>query len=297
MKNMDIIGVVILNYKSYRDTIRLTNDLLKFSTAENLRIVIVDNRSPNESYDVLSKEFQDKVNVSVIQSDENGGYAKGNNIGMRFLDKFSPKYVLVVNNDVYFDEAILEKCIENYKQLNSPGAIAPLQLLPNGQEAYLGGTFKCSTFFEDLMSYFILYGKLKKIIHKTHKSNYDRSFREVEIVPGAFIFMSYRVAKEINFFSEDTFLYGEERFLYKKLLEKDKKNYLLLDCSYIHDHSTTINSEYALKNQLKLLHNSKIAYTMRYRKHPKLKSQILRFAFTITSLERKIYSLYKKKHQ
>lgn len=50
---MDKIGIVILNYKTYKDTIRLVKDLLSFSISDDFIIVVVDNDSPNESYSVL----------------------------------------------------------------------------------------------------------------------------------------------------------------------------------------------------------------------------------------------------
>ena len=82
-----LIGVVILNYNSYQDTINLVQELQCQSLSENLRIIVVDNDSPNNSYEFL-KELEDRFsNTVVLQTGENLGYAKGNNFGLEYLDE------------------------------------------------------------------------------------------------------------------------------------------------------------------------------------------------------------------
>ena len=48
-----MIGVVILNFNSFEDTIILVKALQKQSLADDLKIVIVDNCSPNDSFSKL----------------------------------------------------------------------------------------------------------------------------------------------------------------------------------------------------------------------------------------------------
>ena len=68
---MKKIGIVILNYKSYRDTIRLISDLQKQKGDIFLEIVVVDNNSPNESVGEIDKylttiEFQERYHLFVF---------------------------------------------------------------------------------------------------------------------------------------------------------------------------------------------------------------------------------------
>ena len=81
------IGVVILNYCSFKDTIKLVVDLQKQTALLFMEIVIVDNDSPNDSFDklqILNKKYN---NVKIIKTEKNIGYAKGNNFGLRYLEK------------------------------------------------------------------------------------------------------------------------------------------------------------------------------------------------------------------
>ena len=62
------IGVVILNYCSFGDTINLVDDLQSQSALLFMEIVIVDNASPNDSFDrlqILNKKYR---NVKIIKT-------------------------------------------------------------------------------------------------------------------------------------------------------------------------------------------------------------------------------------
>lgn len=98
---MKRIGVVILNYKNYKETVKCVESVLNQDNVY-LKIAIVDNGSNNESYDMLLEEFKDNEEVSIIKNNDNLGYAKGNNVGICFLRKLGYEYILVCNSDVIF---------------------------------------------------------------------------------------------------------------------------------------------------------------------------------------------------
>lgn len=289
---MATIGVVILNYKTYKDTIRLAKDLLSFSISDSLRIVMVDNQSPNESYECLKKEFSGIENVDVISSGENGGYAKGNNVGLRWLEQYTPDYALILNNDVWFDEKTLTICIERYNILENVGAISPMQLLPSGEKAYVG-TLRCNTFLEDITIHSPIINQLRKKRKYTSNTS-DKNLMEVDIIPGCFIFIDFKLFKSIGYFDEDTFLFCEERFLYKKLNQRGYSNYILLDQGYIHDHSLTIKNEIDHIRQNKMYNDGQIAYAKKYRRLPALSVPMLRLACWLGNIERAMIHLIKR---
>ncbi|MDE6048067.1 MAG: glycosyltransferase family 2 protein [Paramuribaculum sp.] len=289
------IGIVILNYKTYSDTIRLTNDLLKFGIKDHFHIVIVDNESPNESFDELNKAFSDNPYVDVVASGENGGYAKGNNIGLRFLERYSPDYALILNNDVWFDESTIIKCIEQYETLENVGIVSPMQLNPDKEIAYMG-TLRCNTIFDDIISQSILLTKLRG--KRKYESNTDNpSLMMVDIIPGCFILINFQLFKDINYFDEDTFLFCEERFLFRKLNDRGYKNYLLLNEGYVHDHSLTINKEADAIRQKKMFTDGQIAFAKKYRRFPSLCAALLKAAFHLGCLESHLINTLKKKKQ
>ena len=67
------------------------------------KIVVVDNCSTDNSY-VQLKEFENEK-IHVVQSEKNGGYGYGNNIGIDYL-KNLVDYIIVANPDVVFKESV-----------------------------------------------------------------------------------------------------------------------------------------------------------------------------------------------
>ncbi len=268
------IGIVILNYKSFLDTEILINELLAQSTAHELIIQVVDNASPNESYEYLNDKFGEISNVHIYANSVNSGFAKGNNVGLRLLESYSPDYALVLNNDIHFDISILDKLIAVYERINDAGAISPLQKYPSGDVDCK--TLVLPDFIHDILSYTYFFSKVQRSSLAFSENCSYPGVRKVDVIPGCFIFISFELFRSVGYFSEDTFLFCEERFLARKLKDAGRSGYLLLDCSYIHDHSKTINSEVALLRQLRMMHDGKVAYTRSYRRFPTIKIALLR---------------------
>ena len=106
------VGGVVLNYINYTETINCVESLLKQIGVE-MEIVIVDNGSGNESVSVLHDRFKERSNCHIIESKENQGYAKGNNLGIKFLKEQGIKYVWVVNSDIVFTESKITSDVLN----------------------------------------------------------------------------------------------------------------------------------------------------------------------------------------
>mgnify|MGYP001048890872 CR=1 FL=1 len=78
------IGIIILNYNSYDDTINCVNSIFNFSNEKRFfKIYVVDNASIDESGDMLVKKYNNYSNISVILNSKNTGYAHGNNIRIK----------------------------------------------------------------------------------------------------------------------------------------------------------------------------------------------------------------------
>lgn len=271
------IGVVILNYKSYKDTESLVKDLISQKSEHNIVIQIVDNASPNESYEYLSTNLKDIPSVFVTANDDNSGYARGNNLGLRLLAKHSPDYALVINNDIRFDISILNRLIELSESIENVGSLAPVQYFPNGEADKQ--RLAIPTFWDDVTAYTYIFPKMRSTQLALKENTHYKGVQQVGIVPGSFTFIDYKLFESVGFFSEDTFLFCEERFLARKLRNIGRLNYIALDCGFVHHHSKTINSEIQIMRQFRLLHDGRVAYTKCFRRYPKLKVAILNMMF------------------
>lgn len=263
--------IIILNYKTFDETIAITNKLLLDKLGDR-RILIVDNASPNESFEVLENTFLNESKVEVISSGKNGGYAKGNNFALRYIKKYEPQYACIINNDVHFNISLIEKLEARYPLINGVAVLAPVQYLPSRTPASFLNLKNIPSFLDDVKNIIGL-GKLSRHVYQPTSPYSD--LQEVCIIPGAFLFVNYLLFEKLGFFYEGTFLFGEERFLARKVKDNHLHNYILLDECYIHAHSVTINNEATKLKQQRMLFDSKIIYTKCYRTFPMLKVCIM----------------------
>ncbi len=112
---MGNISFVILNYKAYGEAIACAESVLATQIWEDLKIVIVDNGSKNGSEEHLRNHFSGEPRVHVIAADENLGFAKGNNLGIRYArEQFDPDFIVAANSDILFENEICKQIAEVY---------------------------------------------------------------------------------------------------------------------------------------------------------------------------------------
>lgn len=266
---------LILNYKTYKETITLTKNLYNAGLKDKY-VLIVDNSSPNESYFELTKELSGLDNIEVIASDINGGYAKGNNYGLKYAKKYNPQYVCIINNDVIFDINTIDRLCEWYERIPSVAFIAPIQILPNGKEAIFRN-MDVPTIWTDLS----LYNPFSRKFHYYIENTKIKGVNEIGIIPGAFIFTNYHLFESLGFFDESTFLFCEERFIAKKAQIAGLKSYVILGETYLHNHSTTINNESSKRKQREMIQEGRCLYHKKFSRYPFFCTSMLKIAFYI----------------
>ena len=102
---MRTICYVILNYKTYEEAAACAESILSTQTWKNMHIVIVDNGSGNGSEEWLAEHFIDEKRVRVIASGENLGFARGNNLGIRYArEHYDPDLIVAANSDILFEQ-------------------------------------------------------------------------------------------------------------------------------------------------------------------------------------------------
>ncbi len=286
------LAVIILNYNSFQDTIKLVVDLQNQSLSNLLNIVVVDNFSPNNSYEQLMFLETIYKNVILLQTGINLGYAKGNNFGLVYLDNYiHPEFVVILNNDVILNYDCFEKLIEKYNLLEQPAIIAPKQLDISRNEVAI---YKMNTFFDDCLNLFYIFKIFNKRKIKPYQDTTGIFAMEVDLVPGSFMFASFDRFKALGFFYPNTFLFVEERFLTFAVHKKVWKNYIILDQTYIHAHSKTINIFHNSIEKYQLLYKSILEFTRFCRDKGHLKTKILKPLMFLSILEMKLYYKIKK---
>lgn len=262
---MSDVAIIILNYKSWEETVKevdLCNGLLQISYQD---IIVVDNASPNDSYERLQETVKDRKYI-LIKSNENNGYAAGNNIGMRYAYKKGYKYALILNNDIIIkDSEILNKLLAIFKKDDSLAVVNPDVYAPDGH--LFNRDVKKPTFFDYTVG-LINYKKLGRNI--TDLGKYGYVYRP----QGCCMMVDLEKMNSIDYMDENTFLYVEEPILAERLLKHNYKCACCLNASIIHNHSTTVKSVFAKKTIIKMNNESFSYYLRKYRHYNKLEINI-----------------------
>ena len=115
---MDLVCALSLNYNQSEMTLEFVDSLLK-SDYENLKIIIADNGSEKDNYEILKKGLDGKKNVLFEKIESNRGYVGGMNFLLEKANELEPAYYLVMNNDINIDEKAITELVKTAKDYNN----------------------------------------------------------------------------------------------------------------------------------------------------------------------------------
>jgi len=179
---------------------------LPASGSTNVEVWVVDNASEDGSEPLINAAFPW---VQWIQSSENLGFAKANNLA---LAQASGRYLLIQNPDTVLSELTLWKCWLAMESDPKVGALGVRMVDGQGQflrESKRGLPTPEAAFFKltGLANWFPRHPRLAAY-HLGHLN--PESDHDVSILAGAFMWVRSSVAQEIGLLDERYFMYGED---------------------------------------------------------------------------------------
>ncbi len=251
---------MVLNYNDADTVMSLLNRIRGFRCFEN--IVVVDNASTDNSWQRL-KELQDDK-IAVIQSEKNGGYGYGNNLGVRYaIQKNEATHVVIVNPDVKFRESTISKMARLFSH-SEIGIVSPT--MEDMQCSGLGRGWKLHGFIGELLAM----GPVSRRIwgrFLNYPESYYKGKRAVyaDVVHGSMLMVDAKAFLDCGGYDEDIFLYQEEAVLAWRMKTSGYRTVVLLTETYLHQHSTSITK--SCNGQLqrqRMRHESLIYYMKNY---------------------------------
>jgi len=202
------VSIIIVNYNT-RELVRRALDALYYSSILPEQIIIVDNNSSDGSAEMIKKEFSE---VALIESKENLGFAKANNLAIR---KFANQtYVWLLNSDTETGKNSLKELFDFMEGNKKVGAIEPSLVYPNGGWQSVGGYFPSARnvfLYLFPFSYFLPLNIKRKIkALGLYPQPIPDSGLELDYVTGAAMFLRKKTLDEVGLLGEDYFMYFEE---------------------------------------------------------------------------------------
>ena len=223
------VAVVILNWNGWQDTLQCLDSLV-LQGYSNASIIVVDNASTDGSKGSLMKWPDDggkewvrrrfvidasvpvKLSLDVlchgdfvyIQSEVNGGFAAGNNLGIRLALEYQAIYVWVLNNDTEVHPSALDAlviCAEEDPAIGMCGSILIYHDSRNQIQACGGGSF----------NHWRATGKQVGHGLDLESTHLDAALRTpLSYIAGASLLARSKMIQDIGFIEERYFLYYEE---------------------------------------------------------------------------------------
>ncbi|MDN7013578.1 glycosyltransferase family 2 protein [Methanoculleus sp. FWC-SCC3] len=259
-------SIIILNYCSLNDTENLVAQLLDIK--DNVQIIIVDNGSPDDSYNHLMARFGSCSNVYLIRNECNLGYASGNNVGIRYaLETLKSPYIAIMNPDVEVAEDYFRNMMGYLEADQKIAAITGIMLDRHSTLHVASIAWKIPSNLDDV---FLSSGLLRRMYNPvkydtfSNISHVNPGIYYVDTIPGSCFVIRSTVLKEVDLLDEETFLYCEERILAKKVKDIGLTNAISINDIFIHKH---VEKKHDLKQALQHYYwvsTSRLYYNMKY---------------------------------
>lgn len=212
MSNIKILAILI-TYNSQKWIRKNLHSIFADSDSVNLDVYIVDNGSTDDTVNIIKKEFP---RVLLQESKENLGFGKANNLAFSYALKNQYDYVFLVNHDGW----LLPKFWENASLiLSNPqyvnyGLLSPVHYDETERELDFG---------------------FKRYIGNQLKNSEDREVIDVDLINGAFLFISRECLIEAKGFDPIFFFYGEDIDLCLRAKRKGYKIGVMKNAKVVHD--------------------------------------------------------------
>ena len=152
-------------------------------------VLVIDNHSTDKTCAIIKADYPE---IILIENNENLGFGKANNIGLRYAVENNYDFVFLLNQDAWIETDTLDKLIDAAVKYPQLGIISPLHLNGSGKELDFG---------------FSTYSGLKT---KAEATNISEEIVTCKFINAAFWLLPVAVIKKIGGFAPIFPHYGED---------------------------------------------------------------------------------------
>ncbi len=186
------LSIITVNYNGLNDTCALI-DSIPFN--EDMEVIVVDNGSRKDEASILQTKYS---HIKAIRSDQNLGFAGGNNLGIKAA---RGKYLYLINNDTVFKHFNPQVLIKRLEASQKIGMVCPkIRFAWDNNPIQFAGYTPLSTI--TVRNRAIGFGE-------EDKGQYDAS-HQTPYAHGAAMMLKREVVDKVGFMPECYFLYYEE---------------------------------------------------------------------------------------
>jgi len=227
-----LVSIIIVNYNTFEITCDCIGSVVACTKGVPFEIILVDNASPKDDPDEFLKRFPF---IELIKSPVNGGFAKGNNLG---IEKAKGDIILLLNSDTILREDSISVAARRYMSFENCGVLGVRLEYPDGKVQHTARKFRSiKGELLDLLRpvlYLMSYQKRAALmLNQYFNADFDT---ECEWLSGAFFMFRKSILTELNGgkLDERFFMYGEDQLWCYQISKLGYKNYFIAGTAVVH---------------------------------------------------------------
>jgi N-acetylglucosaminyl-diphospho-decaprenol L-rhamnosyltransferase len=233
MNTEGYLNVVIVNFRTPELTVRCVKSLLALRIARASDMVVVENASPDDSYQNLRTNLPDGVRL--VRASMNRGFGAGVNLGavagMR-------ERILVLNPDTYFVDNSIEKALAALDAAPDVAMVGLDLTYPDGVRQYSGRRFYSLL---DIIGRRTPLGKLRSLERRVKRHMMIEAWIpgvpfDADWVMGTGFIVKRNVYEELGGMDERYFLYMEDVDLCARVWNSGYRIACVPGARLMHDH-------------------------------------------------------------
>lgn len=180
-----LVSIVIVTFNNLRFTKQCIASIFAKTAYPNYEILVVDNCSQDGTVDYLIRLKKEHQNVTVILNEENAGFARANNIGIRYS---KGEYIILINNDTVVTKGWVTGLVKHLDRDEMLGLVGPVT---NGAwtESKIHVNYSCI-------------GELDTFAEENTIHNFNKLYTNLRMLPMFCIAMKRKIIEEIGYLDE-----------------------------------------------------------------------------------------------
>ncbi len=247
---MDKVGIVTITYNSAN----VLESFFKCMWNQNyikFVLYIIDNNSTDSTVDIIKNQKDNRLFLKI--NSENLGVAKANNQGVELALKDECKNILIMNNDIEFNDKLINDLITSQQKESASLVVPKIMYFDNPNHIWYAGSW-----FIKKNGFLPKHRGMREI----DKGQYDHSI-EVHYAPTCCLLIKSEVFHDIGFMDEKYFVYFDDTdFLYRVWKDGRHKVFYIpqikifhkvgaLTKSFLKNNQKTYRSHFFLRQNIK----------------------------------------------
>jgi len=223
------LSIIIVNWHSSDYLRKCLNSLSKNINEISFEVIVVDNASYDDCEEMIRAEFP---SVRFIQSGENMGFAKANNLG---YSHSTGNTLLFLNPDTEVIDFAVKSMYSSLQSIRDAGIVG-CRLLNSDLSVQLSCIQPATTILREIVisEYLMLRFPKLKFWGIRPLLYYQGYPEEVEGVIGACLMITRKTFEKVGKFNEEYFMYAEDMEICSKVKKLGYKIYFVGNAEIIH---------------------------------------------------------------